>query len=99
MPSGRLVVPEFPDAAGAGASSAGGGGVGACARTADAHTHWRHASQKTEKDLKYTPNVEESPQDTTRFETLQDGAGEEDRAGDAYGSALSQGRLQSGADI
>ena len=99
MPSGRFVVPEFPDTAGAGALSAGGGGVGALARTIDAHRHWRHANQKTEKDLKYTPNVAESPQDTTLFETLQDGAGKEDRAGHAYGSAPSKGRLQSGADI
>jgi len=99
MPSGRFVVPEFPDTAGTGALSADGRAVGAWARTIDAHRHWRHANQKTERDLKYTPNVAESPQDITLFEMLQDGAGKKNRAGDAYGSALSKGRLQSGADI
>jgi len=45
MPSGRLVVLEFPETAGAGAASAGGG-LGAWARAADDQKHTAQASRK-----------------------------------------------------
>jgi hypothetical protein len=47
MPSGKLVVPAFPETAGAGGFSPGNWAAGAWAEVADAQRHWRHASRKT----------------------------------------------------
>jgi len=46
MPSGRLVVFEFPETAGAGAVSAGGAGLGSWARAANGQKYTAHASRK-----------------------------------------------------
>ena len=98
MPSGRLMVFELAEPAGAGDVS-GGAALGAWARAADVENHTAHASRKIRRGLKYTPNLEELPQDTTLFEALPGLAGEEDRAGDTYRRARSQRRVEGGADI